>query len=312
MNDHLLATQTQLNMMNNKNKIQAHSAVILANVIFGLGVPVTKLLLDEWVSPMGYMFTRCLGAAVIFWLISLFMPKEPVERKDLLIIMLGGLLGFVVSQTLTAWALVYTTPVYFSLIATLTPVATMLMAAVFLKETLNGKKTMGVLIGIAGALLMVFMGWQGGSGTNDVLGILLTILSLLTWVIYLLITRNVSQKYSAVTQMKWIFLISTLAVLPFAAPEWGQQKLFSAAWAWTGVAEMAFIVLFATVMGYFAIPFAMRYLPATTVSIYTNLQPVVASLVAIYIGQDVLTWDKPVAGILVLLSAYIITRKNVE
>lgn len=312
MNDQLLATQTQLNMMKNKNKIQAHSAVILANVIFGLGVPVTKLLLDEWVSPMGYMFTRCLGAAVIFWLISLFMPKEPVHRKDLLIIMLGGLLGFVVSQTLTAWALVYTTPVYFSLIATLTPVATMLMAAVFLKETLNGKKTIGVLIGIAGALLMVFMGWQGGSGTNDVLGIFLTILSLLTWVIYLLITRNVSQKYSAVTQMKWIFLISTLAVLPFAAPEWGQQKLFSAAWAWTGVAEMAFIVLFATVMGYFAIPFAMRYLPATTVSIYTNLQPVVASLVAIYIGQDVLTWDKPVAGILVLLSAYIITRKNVE
>lgn len=286
--------------------------MILANVIFGLGVPVTKLLLDQWVSPMGYMLTRCLGAAVIFWIISLFMPKEPVQRKDLLIIMLGGLLGFVVSQTLTAWALVYTTPVYFSLIATLTPVATMLMAAVFLKETLNGKKTMGVLIGIAGALLMVFMGWQGGSGTNDVLGILLTILSLLTWVIYLLITRNVSQKYSAVTQMKWIFLISTLAVLPFAAPEWGQQKLFSAAWAWTGVAEMAFIVLFATVMGYFAIPFAMRYLPATTVSIYTNLQPVVASLVAIYIGQDVLTWDKPVAGILVLLSAYIITRKNVE
>ena len=298
--------------MKNKNKIQAHSAVILANVIFGLGVPVTKLLLDQWVSPMGYMLTRCLGAAVIFWIISLFMPKEPVQRKDLLIIMLGGLLGFVVSQTLTAWALVYTTPVYFSLIATLTPVATMLMAAVFLKETLNGKKTMGVLIGIAGALLMVFMGWQGGSGTNDVLGIFLTILSLLTWVIYLLITRNVSQKYSAVTQMKWIFLISTLAVLPFAAPEWGQQKLFSAAWAWTGVAEMAFIVLFATVMGYFAIPFAMRYLPATTVSIYTNLQPVVASLTAIYIGQDVLTWDKPVAGILVLLSAYIITRKNVE
>ncbi len=298
--------------MKNKNKIQAHSAVILANVIFGLGVPVTKLLLDEWVSPMGYMLTRCLGAAVIFWIISLFMPKEPVERKDLLIIMLGGLLGFVVSQTLTAWALVYTTPVYFSLIATLTPVATMLMAAVFLKETLNGKKTIGVLIGIAGALLMVFMGWQSGSGTNDVLGIFLTILSLLTWVIYLLITRNVSQKYSAVTQMKWIFLISTLAVLPFAVPEWGQQKLFSAAWAWTGVAEMAFIVLFATVMGYFAIPFAMRYLPATTVSIYTNLQPVVASLVAIYIGQDVLTWDKPVAGILVLLSAYIITRKNVE
>src|SRR3712207_8488690 len=79
-------------------------AVLMANIIFGLGVPVTKLLLDKWVSPMGYMATRCIGAAAIFWLISLFMPKEKVSRHDLIVIMLGGLLGFVVSQTLTAWA----------------------------------------------------------------------------------------------------------------------------------------------------------------------------------------------------------------
>lgn len=291
-------------------KIEAHSAIIIANIIFGLGVPVTKLLLDEWVTPMGYMLLRCLGAALIFWAISLFLPKEHIEKKDLLLIMLGGLLGIVISQSLTAWALVYTTPVYFSLIATLTPVATMLMSAAFLKEKISGKKTIGVMIGMAGALLMVYMGWIGGSGTNDLLGIVLTILSLLTWVIYLLVTRKVSQKYTAVTQMKWIFLVSTLAILPFAMPEISQQKLFTTDWAWSGIIEMTFIVVFATVMGYFAIPFAMRYLSATTVSIYTNLQPVVASLVAIWIGQDLLTWDKPLAGILILLSAYIVTKKE--
>ncbi|MFZ1237023.1 MAG: EamA family transporter [Prevotella sp.] len=291
-------------------KIEAHSAIIIANIIFGLGVPVTKLLLDEWVTPMGYMLLRCLGAALIFWAISLFLPKEHIEKKDLLLIMLGGLLGIVISQSLTAWALVYTTPVYFSLIATLTPVATMLMSAAFLKEKISGKKTIGVMIGMAGALLMVYMGWIGGSGTNDLLGIVLTILSLLTWVIYLLVTRKVSQKYTAVTQMKWIFLVSTLAILPFAMPEINQQKLFTTDWAWSGIIEMTFIVVFATVMGYFAIPFAMRYLSATTVSIYTNLQPVVASLVAIWIGQDLLTWDKPLAGILILLSAYIVTKKE--
>ena len=175
---------------------------------------------------------------------------------------------------------------------------------------MNGTKIFGVLIGIVGALLMVLMSWKSGSGKNDLLGITLTILSLMTWVVYLLITRNVSQKYTAVTQMKWIFLISTLAVLPFAAPEFDQQRLWSSQWAWSGVIEMTFIVVFATVIGYFAIPYAMRYLQATTVSIYTNLQPVVASFVAIYIGQDILTWDKPVAGILVLLSAYIITIRK--
>ena len=87
-------------------KLQAHSAIFFANTIFGLGVPVTKLLLDEWVTPMGYMASRSLGACILFWLIAAFMPKEHVERKDLITILFGGLLGFVISQTLTAWSLV--------------------------------------------------------------------------------------------------------------------------------------------------------------------------------------------------------------
>ncbi|MGN8710382.1 DMT family transporter [Hallella faecis] len=296
--------------MMDKHKIEGHSAVLLANVIFGLGVPVTKLLLDEWVSPMAYMATRCMGAAAIFWLISLFMPRERVERRDLLVIMGGGLLGFVVSQTLTAWALHFTTPVYFSIIATLTPVATMVCAALLIGERLSLRGALGVAIGVVGALLMVMVGWQGGLGMNDLLGIGLAVLSLLTWAVYLIITRKVSVKYTAVTQMKWVFLVSTLAVLPFSWTDLQASRLYSSQWAWSGVAEMAFIVVFATVAGFFAIPFALRYLKTTTVSVYTNLQPVVASFVAIAIGQDLLSWDKPVSLALVLLSAWIVTNSQ--
>jgi putative membrane protein len=290
------------------HRLQAHTAVLLANIIFGLGVPVTKLLLDQWVSPMAYMATRCLGAAAIFWLISLFLPCEKVAPRDLTVIILGGLLGIVVSQTLTAWALTFTTPVYFSLIATLTPVATMLCAALFIGEKISTRGVVGVTLGVAGAMLMVFIGWQGGSGKNDILGIALTLLSMLTWAVYLIITRKVSARYTAVTQMKWVFLASAIAVLPFSLTDLQSATLYSAATQWSGLAEMAFIVVFATVAGYFAIPFAMRYLKATTVSVYTNLQPIVASLVAIALSQDVLTWDKPVALVLVLLSAWLVTK----
>lgn len=290
------------------HRLQAHTAVLLANVIFGLGVPVTKLLLDQWVSPMAYMATRCLGAAAIFWLISLFLPREKVAPRDLTVIILGGLLGIVVSQTLTAWALTFTTPVYFSLIATLTPVATMLCAALFISEKISTCGVVGVALGVAGAMLMVFIGWQGGSGKNDILGIALTLLSMFTWAVYLIITRKVSARYTAVTQMKWVFLASAIAVLPFSLTDLQSATLYSAATQWSGLAEMAFIVVFATVAGYFAIPFAMRYLKATTVSVYTNLQPIVASLVAISLSQDVLTWDKPVALVLVLLSAWLVTK----
>ena len=290
------------------NKIQAHAAIFFANVIFGLGVPVTKILLEDWVSPMTYMAVRCLGAAIIFWIIAAFMKSEHVERHDLLVIMVGGLMGVVVSQTLTAWALNYTSPVYFSLIATLTPVAVMLMAALLIGERITGLKFLGVLLGIGGAVLMVVMGQTSGSGSNDLLGITLAILSVLTWAIYMIITRKVAQKYTPVTQMKYVFLISAVVTVPLAWPELSAQPLFSAeTFGWDGALEMGFIVLGATVLGYFLIPFAMKSLSATTVSIYTNLQPMVASFVAIFIGQDRLTWDKPVAAILVLLSAYIVT-----
>ena len=292
--------------MENK-KLQAHSAIFLANTIFGLGVPVTKLLLDEWVTPMGYMASRSLGACLVFWLIAAFMPKEHVEKRDLVTILFGGLLGFVISQTLTAWALDFTSPIYFSLIATLTPVAVMLCAALTIGEKITPMKSLGVLLGIAGAVLMVLMSQSMGSGKNDLIGIVLAMLSVLTWAIYLIITRKVAEKYSPVTQMKYVFLISAIVTVPIALPELSQNALYTAAWGWDGALEMAFIVLGATALGYFLIPFAMKYLQATTVSIYTNLQPVVASVIAIILGQDILTWDKPVAGILVLLSAYIVT-----
>ena len=70
---------------------------------------------------------------------------------------------------------------------------------------------------------------------------------------------------------------------------------------------MAFIVVFATVAGFFMLPYAASRLQATTVSVYTNLQAVVASIVAIVAGQATLSWDMPLAGVLVLLSAYLVT-----
>lgn len=291
-------------------KLEAHGSLLAANTIFGLGIPISKDLLSGWTTPMGYMLARCVGSLLFFWIVSLFVRKEHVPWRDKLVIMGGGLLGFLIGQALTALSLSYTTPVYYSVIATLTPVATMLCAALLIHERVTALKTFGVVVGIGGALLMVFMGWQGGAGRNDVLGIGLAVLSLLSWAVYLIITKEVVKKYSPTTIMKWIFLASTICILPFSLPELGEQKILHTAFQWQPWAELLFIVFFATIVGNYAIPFAAKQLQATTVSVYTNLQPIIASFVAIYVGQDVLTWDKPVALILVLLSAWIVTRKQ--
>lgn len=308
---------TLLHKIMKNEKFQGHVAVLLANVIFGLAVPMSNFLLDPnsgtnnqaWLGPYGYIATRCFFAAIIFWIIQCFLPQEKVKRKDLCIIILGGVMGFAVSQTFTAWSLYYANPVYFSFVAALCPIAVMLGAWITLGERITGIKTVGVTLGIMGALLMVYTSATADSsdGINNLLGIGFALLSLLTWVIYLLITRKVSAQYSSVTQMKWTFLASAIIMVPLTAVMEGPQLLYSSACTWQAGGATAFVVLLATVLGYFMIPFALQRINTTTVSTYTNLQPVVASVVAFTIGQAILTWDKPVAGILVLLSAYLVT-----
>ena len=245
----------------NSGKFQGHLAVGCANLFFGLNIPVTKSLLTHWMTPMGYMIVRATSAALLFWIIGCFIRHERVERKDLLLLALGSLLGFVLSQFLTAVALEYTSPVYFSLIAAMSPVMVMLLA----------------------------------------------VISVASYSVYLIIMRTVSPKYAPVTQMKWTYLFACIILLPFGIQSLGQQALFTEPFSWEGYGELAFIILFATIIGYTLVPFGMKHLRATTVSIYMNLQPVVASLAAILVGQDTFTWDKPIAALLVIAGAYVVT-----
>lgn len=295
------------------DKWKGHLAVLAANIIFGLNVPITKALLDRWMTPLGYMATRTLAALAIFWSLQCFLPKERVTRRDLLIIAVGGIMGFVISQFLTALSLQYTSPVYFSLIVALSPVCVMLLAALFLREPVTRKKTAGVALGVLGASLLIVRAWGDAAGGSDNLkGIVLACVSILAYSVYLIVMRSVSQRYSAVTQMKWMFLFTAIILVPLGVNEYPHQSIYTSAWEWSGVFELAFVVLFATSAGYFLMPFGMKYLRATTVSIYMNLQPVVASVTAIFVGQDVFSWDKPLAALLVLAGAYIVSAGTRE
>jgi drug/metabolite transporter (DMT)-like permease len=291
----------------NKNKIEGHTAILLANIFFGLNIPFSKTLLTYWMTPTGYMAVRTTFALLIFWILQCFIPKEKVAPKDLFIIAIGGFSGFLLSQYTTATSLEYTSPVYFSLIVALSPVVVMLLAALFLKEPITGKKIFGVVVGIAGALLLILQAGSSGAGKNNLFGIILAVMSIVTYSLYLIITRSIAQKYSAITQMKWIFLFTSIIIIPLGIKEFSKQALFTSVCNWTGILDLSFVLLFPTFLGYLLLPFGMKYLRATTVSTYMNLQPIVASVAAIFVGQDSFTWDKPLAAVLVIVGAYIVT-----
>ena len=93
--------------------------------------------------------------------------------------------------------------------------------------------------------------------------------------------------------MKWLFLFVTLMLMPFGISEIGEQRIYSGAADASAIAMLLLVLIGSTCLTYSLVPFALKYLRATTVSVYMNMQPIVASIASICIGQDVFSWDKP-------------------
>jgi drug/metabolite transporter (DMT)-like permease len=191
----------------------------------------------------------------------------------------------------------------------MSPLVVMLLAAVFLKEPISARKSTGVFFGISGALMMILFSLHGDSHYSNI-GALLCFVNILFYAIYLLITRAVSPKYSPVTMMKWMFLYSFILSVPFAIPTVKDSPLLSGNAPAMAYVNMGIVAVFATVLAYYLLPVALRRLRPTTVSMYSNLQPIVTAALAIAIGQDVFTWNKPIALALVIFGVFLVTTSR--
>ena len=287
-------------------------AILGANTIFGLNIPVTKALMEQWMTPMGYTVTRMFFGAAIFWLIGNFVKDIKVAKKDFVIIILGGLMGFIGTQFLFSQALQYTTPVIFSLIMALTPVLVLLLSAFFLKEALTTTKIFGIVISVLGASLIILLsGFNGEQASNNTLGVLFAVLCAVSYAGYLVLTRKISIIYKPVTIAKWMFLVSALVAVPFSFSALKNQKIYSGNADISAYSFLIFALIFSTTIAFFLMPYALKRLEASAVSVFMNLQPVVASIVALIVGQDILTWDKPLAIIFVILGVYIVSSNRI-
>ena len=198
-------------------------------------------------------------------------------------------------------------------INSMTPLAVMLIAALILKEPVTFKKAAGVLIGASGALLIIFQSSAiNTDSSGNWIGNLLCIVNVITYAIYLVITRPISQRYSAITLMKWMFLFSALISFPPGISDLPEAKVFGTESNPFVILKLSYIVIMATGIAYFLVPMALKRIRPTTASMYNNLQPIIASIIAILIGQDVFSWDKPIAALLVFTGVYLVTQSKAK
>ena len=296
--------------MEKNNNLVGHLACFTAYAIFGVNIVVCKDLTSGGaISPLAIFTIRSLGAGALFWLLSLFTPQEKVDKGDYLKIFAASFLGFFLTQLTFLKAIPDITPMHCSIISALTPIYTMFIAAIVLKEPITLKKGGGVLWSLCGILFLIMNNaHSGGAAESKLQGILLMILNGLSFALYLGIFRPVIMKYSVVTFMKWIFLFSVMMSLPFSF-----REVLSFNWIHipqVQLLELGFLVLLATFVCYFLIPVGQKRIRPTLVSMYSYVQPIIATVISICIGMDTVTWQKVLAAAMVFAGVFVVSRSR--
>lgn len=289
-------------------KIKGHLAMMGANVMWGLMAPIVKLVLASGViAPLLLVDFRMAGAAALFWLTSIFMPKEHVPLKDIMLLFGAGMIGVLFNQGCFIVGVSLTTPSEACLVTTTMPMWVMLLAWLILREPISLKKAGGIIIGASGALILML----GNASSSDVgasnppLGDFIILMAQLSYALYLTLDRNFIRKYSLVTLMKWMFLSASIVALPVTSP-----VISSTMWAdittteWLGIAA---VVIGATYIAYICIMIGQKNLRPTIVGMYNYVQPVVATAVGIWLGLDSFTFLKGVAVVLIFSGVWLVT-----
>ena len=291
-----------------KTRIFALIAVFLVQVIYGFTFTFANDVIDGgFIRPFGFIFLRVLGAAILFWILSLFTPKQKIDSKDYITFFLASIFGIALNMLTFFKGLEFTTPIHASVIMTVVPIVVLVLSAFFLKERITGLKIIGIILGFSGAIVLSVYGKAALSGDNILLGNFLVFINAVSYSIYLIIIKKITSKYHPFTFIKWLFLFGLILVSPFGYNEFSQVDWYS--FTPYILFSVIFVVVGATFITYLLNPLALRHLKASTVSTFLYIQPVIASVFALLMGSDTMNTVKFVAAILIFSGVYLVTKR---
>lgn len=293
--------------------LKGHGAMLGANVMWGLMSPLAKMLMvGGIVTPLVVTDMRIFGAMVLFWLASFFQKPERVPPRDMAKLFGASLLAIVLNQGSFIFGVGLTSPVDASIITTSMPLLAMILAAIFLKEPITGKKVLGIAAGASGALLLILGSQQSADvktgGNSYIWGDLLVLFAQFSYACYIVLFKNFVNKYSLFTIMKWMFTYAFICALPFSYRDLMQVSWLSLSWA--DVASLGFIVVGSTFLSYLLVVIGQKNLRPTVAGMYNYVQPLVASIVAICWGLDTFNFMKVVSVVLIFGGVYLVTSSR--
>ena len=289
--------------------------MFFACAFWGLMAPLGKDAMTHGLTGIDMVTFRVAGAAVLFWVASIFVKKEHPPVKDILLLGLAGMFGLVFNQCCYTIGLSITSPINSSIVTTSMPIFAMLLSALILKEPITGKKAGGVFMGFSGALLLILTSATAdNSKVGDLRGDLLCMFAQLSFAFYLSMFNKLIKRYSVFTVNKWMFTFAALVITPFTFSH-VSSIAFSEITVKTWL-ETMFVVVVCTFVCYILTMQAQQVLRPTVVSVYNYVQPVVSVSVSLACGMCVFTWKQALAVALVFSGVWLVikskSRRDVE
>jgi drug/metabolite transporter (DMT)-like permease len=295
-------------MIKSRVKTWAHLSLLGANIIYGLNYSIAKAVMPHHIKPFALVTVRSVSTALLFWLTSLFLPKEPVRGKDLLFLFGVSFFGVVINQTLFLVGLDMTSPINSSIILSTNPIFAFVFAALILKEKITFLGGTGLAIGFTGVMMLILQHGAPDLGSTTFLGDMYTLINTISWAFYTVIIKRMLERYHPITVMKWTFFFGMFTNIPVGYNQWSTTDWAAiplVAWL-----EIGFVVVCATYLGYLLISFGLRRLSPTVVSIYTYLQPVIAAYLATIMGQDHLSLVMVISALLIFAGVFVVSRQK--
>ncbi len=297
--------------INVQSKTVGHMAALGAVICFALNIPASSYILDNKIlEPLPYTFVRVTGGMLFCWICSFFVKQEPVSNKrDFLGFILWGFLGLGTFFFLFAKGIEGTSPIDASIIMTITPVMVLIISAIVFKEKITSRKGIGISLAMGGALLVILLMGHKPGKESSVIGNILVWGAATIYALYLVFTRNISQRYSSLILLRWFFLFAFLCYFPFGIKPFIESDLVRHGDA-TAIWITTFIAIFPTAVGYLLLPIAMHSINTTVISMYNYSIPIIASAVSIAMHQAHLQWNEPIAAVLVITGVYLVNMSK--
>ncbi|OEF95584.1 DMT family transporter [Desulfuribacillus alkaliarsenatis] len=283
--------------------------LILSTFIWGSAFIAAKISVEE-LHPITVAFFRFLGASIaLWWFMSRREPVRPkLQKKDLIIFTVLGLIGIFGYNVLFFYGVMLTTITKSSLIIATNPIVITILSILFLKERLSLLQAFGISLGIIGAFTIIT---EGSLQTFLQLGVapvdFILLGAVFCWAIYSVVGRVSLNRFSPLVATTYACVAGTIFLLPFGIAKLTIDSLAqTTVLTWLSILHMAVIVS--------ALSFVLWYdgikkVGAARAASFINLMPVSAIILASIIFNEKISPIQLAGAALILFGVYLTNRK---